>query len=124
MFGMDDYRELSKPRDLAKIAYLFMRDGCWEGEQLLSPAFAQAATSEQSAGGYPANTSYGFLWWVWRERGYRAFYGLGPGGRIVFAVPERDLIVVMITDETADTNDINLTRRLISEVIVPALPGH
>ena len=110
------------PRDLAKLAYLFMRGGRWEGEQLFSLAFAQAATSVQSTGGYPANTGYGFLWWVWSEKGYRAFYGLGPGGRIVLAVPEHDLIVVMMTDETLGADEINLTRRLISDIIVPAMP--
>jgi CubicO group peptidase (beta-lactamase class C family) len=110
------------PRDLAKIAYLFLRDGRWEGEQLVSSEFAERATSVQSAGGYPANTGYGFLWWVWNEGGYRAFYGLGLDGRILFAVPEQDRIVVVMTDETLSMGDINLTRRLISEVIIPALP--
>jgi CubicO group peptidase (beta-lactamase class C family) len=111
------------PRDLAKFAYLFLTDGCWEGERLLSPEFVQEAISVQSAGGYPAGTGYGFLWWVWNARGYPAFYGLGQGGRIVFAVPEQELIAVVTTDETLGMDDINLTRRLISEVIIPALPA-
>jgi CubicO group peptidase (beta-lactamase class C family) len=111
------------PRDLAKIAYLYLRQGVWEGQQIVPAEFVQAATSAQSAGGYPGNTSYGLLWWVWNERGLSAYYALGYAGRMVFVAPEHDLIVIIVTDDTLDTDHINVTRRLVTDVIVPLVAG-
>lgn len=47
-------------RDLARFGHLFAAQGEWAGEQLLSPAFVQEATSASQE----LNPRYGLLWWL------------------------------------------------------------
>lgn len=51
----------SSCHDLARIGYLMMRGGAWNGEQLVSDQFVAEATSKSSS---PLNSAYGLLWWV------------------------------------------------------------
>ena len=49
--------------DMAKLGYLYLRGGEWDGTQLVSRTWIDAAISEQ----IPANTlsdGYGFQWWI------------------------------------------------------------
>lgn len=50
----------SSCHDLARIGYLMMRGGKWNGQQLVSEQFTKEATSTSSQ----LNAAYGLLWWV------------------------------------------------------------
>ena len=82
------------PRDLAKLGYLYLRDGEWDGQQLLSSTYIDTATSViipgQSFGGY------GFLWWTGSmgRNAYAVYAAVGLGGQYLWVVPDLDLIVV------------------------------
>ncbi len=43
------------PHDMAKLGYLFLNKGLWDGQQVVSPAWVKAATS---------GSSYGYQWWL------------------------------------------------------------
>jgi CubicO group peptidase (beta-lactamase class C family) len=47
--------------DLARFGYLFLRDGNWEGEQVLPEEWVEEATGGSSQ---DINDAYGFLWWL------------------------------------------------------------
>ncbi|MBN2336823.1 serine hydrolase, partial [Candidatus Bathyarchaeota archaeon] len=51
-----------RPRDMAKIGYLFLNDGEWDGEQLVSEGWVREATRHR----IDANLrdGYGYQWWV------------------------------------------------------------
>jgi len=51
-------------RDMAKLGQLYLQGGVWSGKALMSSAYAEAATRQQSSGGAPLNLGYGYLWWV------------------------------------------------------------
>ena len=51
-------------RDLARFGYLFLRDGNWDGEQIVPEAWVDEATGAPSQ---EHNAAYGFLWWLNRE---------------------------------------------------------
>jgi CubicO group peptidase (beta-lactamase class C family) len=110
-------------RDVAKIGYLHLRHGVWESQQLVGREYVRAATTAHTAGGYPGNTGYGYLWWVSQEREHYAFYALGFGGKTLVAVPDLDLLVVIMTDDSLDNDHINQPRLLLSEHIIPAIPA-
>jgi len=110
-------------RDMAKIGYLHLRRGAWDGQQLVAADYIRAATTAQTAGGYPAKTPFGYLWWVSRERGHSAFYALGFGGKTLVVVPALDLLVVVMADDSLDSDHINQPRLLISDHIIPAIPA-
>ncbi len=47
--------------DMARFGYLFLRDGDWDGTQIVPADWVQAATGQPSQ---DLNSSYGFLWWL------------------------------------------------------------
>jgi CubicO group peptidase (beta-lactamase class C family) len=89
------------PRDMARFALLYERDGEWEGRQII-PAEWVARSSEP----YVRDTSpedpdfdvgYGYQWWVFNDGsdGEPIMYGSwGWGGQFALIVPELDLIGV------------------------------
>ena len=71
------------PHDMAKLGYLFLNKGLWDGQQVVSPAWVKAATN---------GSSYGYLWWL-KPSG--AYFATGRGGQEIWVLPDRDMIVVM-----------------------------
>jgi len=84
------------PRDLAKIAYLFLKGGVWDGRRVVEPDWVKASLTPQvtvSADG----VKYGFKWWLYpygRDQGRLAWAGSGFGGQRPIVFPEYDLIAV------------------------------
>lgn len=60
----------SSCRDMARFGYLFLRDGVWDGEQVLPEGWVDEATGQPSQ---DLNSGYGYLWWINRP-------GDQPGG--------------------------------------------
>jgi CubicO group peptidase (beta-lactamase class C family) len=82
------------PRDLAKIGYLYLKDGVWEGARILPEGWTAASTRRQSdPGGEDAGMKYGYQWWVLPGTP-AAFAGIGYGGQLLVVVPRLELITV------------------------------
>lgn len=86
--------------DLARIAYLFLRGGVWDGEQIISKQWVEASTAPVVPDTRPDNgrqdTGYGYQWWVGRPENGRPtiYFGSGYGGQFPIVVPELDIVVV------------------------------
>ncbi|MDE2875878.1 MAG: serine hydrolase [Gemmatimonadota bacterium] len=86
--------------DLARIGYLMLREGEWDGRQIVSREWVRASTSPVVADVYPGNnrrdSGYGYQWWVpvHEDGATRVFAGNGYGGQFVHIVPEHDLVSV------------------------------
>ncbi len=82
-------------RDHARFGLLFMNDGAWAGEQLISKEWVDEVQVSSSA-----NESYGYMWWL--NRGSRVntdipdnvFYASGFGGNYIMVDQENGLVVV------------------------------
>lgn len=85
-------------RDLAKIGYLYLHDGVWEGQRLLPEGWVAASTSPKvdTRPGVERSRKYGYQWWVlpYGAAGKHAYAALGYGGQRLLVVPEHDLIAV------------------------------
>jgi len=85
-------------RDLAKIWYLFMRNGNWDGKQVVSPEWVRASVAPAIAvSALPGAAKYGFKWWLYahpRDSTRFVWGGSGFGGQLPMALPDEDLIVV------------------------------
>jgi CubicO group peptidase (beta-lactamase class C family) len=102
------------PHDMAKIGYLFLNKGEWDGEQIISKEWIEEATQEQ----VEANTllpGYGFQWWVSPEGYYSA---IGYKGQFIHIVPEYKLIMVT-TSRNAD--DFYRIQQLLTNYVIPAI---
>jgi CubicO group peptidase (beta-lactamase class C family) len=80
-----------RPLDLARIGYLYLRKGMWNGKRILSEDWVGQATSGHiaTAGG----ERYGYQWWVPQDGIYEA---RGRGGQRLIVWPEQDLVIVML----------------------------
>lgn len=81
-------------RDMAKLGYLYLHSGVWDGQQIISNQWVQTATKKYSA---PEGTQgYGYQWWIYPS--YDAYAARGRYGQTIFVDPEHDLIVVTPAD--------------------------
>lgn len=85
-------------RDLARIWYLFLKNGVWSGTQVVSPEWIRQSVSPAiRVADAPNAPSYGLKWWLYPnplDSTRFIWSGSGFGGQIPMAVPELDLIVV------------------------------
>jgi CubicO group peptidase (beta-lactamase class C family) len=80
------------PRDMAKIGYLMLHQGRWEGKQIVSSKWVEEATRLQKKTGRGDN--YGYGWWVPPPTQFIEFAAEGRGGQYIRVLPELNLIVV------------------------------
>ncbi|MDH5607910.1 MAG: beta-lactamase family protein [Cyclobacteriaceae bacterium] len=83
-------------RDQARFGLLFLRDGRWGDQQLVSGDWIKAARQPSEA-----NESYGYMWWL--NRGERKwdgvdddsiYYAAGFGGNFIVVDEANDLVIV------------------------------
>jgi CubicO group peptidase (beta-lactamase class C family) len=104
-------------RDLAKLGYLYLNGGRWDGTQVVPADYVSASTQPQSD---PGIGDYGYQWWVTDDYGYESFRAQGYGGQLIYVIPELDLVVVITSDPDQERNDAG---NLVWATIVPAVTG-
>jgi CubicO group peptidase (beta-lactamase class C family) len=114
--------------DMAKLGYLYLNNGVWDGVEIIPADFAQAATIYQSVGDATGGwANYGYQWWVTATgAGYPAYFALGYGGQHVFVVPALDLVVVTAIERRVDPSELRTPRYLIESIAAataPDVPG-
>ena len=104
-----------QPRDLAKLAFLYLHHGRWGGHQIVPAAWVEQSTTDQVA---DPRYDYGYLWWLDRADGYA--YMAGLYGQLAVVDPGKDLVAVITAHfpGTVDGNSVN--RRLLETYILPA----
>ncbi len=83
--------------DLAKIAYLFLKNGVWEGKQIVSPAWVRDSLTPSTIVSAATGVKYGFKWWLYpysKDDPRLAFGGSGFGGQKPLVIPAYDLVLV------------------------------
>jgi CubicO group peptidase (beta-lactamase class C family)/uncharacterized protein (DUF2164 family) len=86
---------LMKTRDIAKVGYLYLNNGFWENNQLISEAYIKESTREHIYGNFPESNPYGYLWWVNDIEKHKAFHAGGFGGQALYVIPDLQLIFVI-----------------------------
>lgn len=86
-----------RPRDWAKLGYLWMNHGRWEDRQLVPADWMESASEVHSRASWGDHYGYGF--WIHPDRNPPEFEALGRGGQRVSMLPARNLIVVFTGGE-------------------------
>jgi len=86
-----------RPRDWAKLGYLWLNHGRWEDQQLVPVDWMEAATQVHSRASWGDQYGYGF--WIHADRKPPEFEALGRGGQRVSVLPALNLIVVFTGGE-------------------------
>jgi CubicO group peptidase (beta-lactamase class C family) len=79
-----------RPRDAAKFGYLFLNNGTWDGNQIISKDWVNSSTNTFTR--LEADTGYGYQWWTNPALDY--YYAAGLYGQYIFVVPDEDLLVI------------------------------
>jgi CubicO group peptidase (beta-lactamase class C family) len=100
------------PRDMAKLGYLYLNDGVWDGKQIVSAKWVVTATQKHT--GTDGELGYGYQWWTYPS--LDAYTALGLYGQTIFVIPKLNLVIVT----TAQMENHDEIFKLIENYIVPA----
>lgn len=102
------------PRDIAKLGYLYLHEGNWDGKQVVSADWIKYATLTHTATD-SANLGYGYQWWTVPDLG--GYAALGLYGQTIIVAPGSDLVVVT----TAEVPSHDEIFQLVENYILPAV---
>lgn len=99
------------PIDLARIGYLYLRNGCWEGQQIFPKDWIHGILTnaiplvKKFHGSIPAG--YGGMWWLLPlektkiENSFDILMAYGHWGQFLFVIPQYDMVIVMTQNDSA-----------------------
>jgi CubicO group peptidase (beta-lactamase class C family) len=90
-------------RDLAKIGFLYLNNGYWNGQPIVPERWVKESTDQHiQASRHPiyGRFGYGYQWWVKTVDGCSSFRAWGRRGQFIVVVPQLDLVVA-VTSATA-----------------------
>lgn len=100
-----------KPRDMARFGYLYLRQGHWEGRQVVQNNWIADSITPHTAG-------YGYQWWLRKIQDVFVYSAVGQGGQHIFCVPQQDIVVVVTSTMGARWRDRWL---LMEKYVIPAV---
>lgn len=101
-------------RDAAKFGLLYLHNGTWDGEQIISANWVQ--NSVETITNVDTNRGYGMQWWTSPSGDY--FYAAGLYGQYIVVVPRFDLIIVF-TSGSGNPDYPHL--RFVDDYVIPAV---
>lgn len=82
--------------DMARFGLLFLNDGKWKGEQLISERWINNAITPSTP-----NVNYGYMWWLnkkgsrhWENVSEEIYYAAGFGGNFIIVDKTHNVVVV------------------------------
>ena len=106
--------------DLAKIYYLYLKEGDWNGKQLVSSEWVKASVTPAIDVG--RTVKYGYKWWLYEYGSVTkyAWAGSGFGGQFPIIIPEYDIVAVFTgwntTGGAPSLRPTEAIRRLVNAV--------
>ena len=87
-------------RDLARFGLLFLREGRWQNDQIISSDWVKKSTATHSK--IAPDSGYGYMWWTGTREGFlpgvnindHSYHASGWGGHKVLVLPYRNLVIV------------------------------
>ncbi len=113
-----------RPRDMAKIGYMMLKNGNWRGKQLVSKAWVEASTQTHING---LGSGYGYQWW--RGKAFvngqviKVLYASGHGGQKIFMIPQLDLVAVFTSKVFNPTGHSGPEKLLVKYILPSMIPA-
>ncbi|QTH43161.1 serine hydrolase [Cohnella sp. LGH] len=111
-----------RPRDMAKLGYLYLQKGKWQGDQIVSESwveesFTRYVTAEETYG-------YGYLFWLseFKDKSgnpVSVYEASGYGGQHIQIIPQWDTVIVVTSDH--ESKDDSISDKLILDYVIPAI---
>jgi CubicO group peptidase (beta-lactamase class C family) len=98
------------PHDMAKIGYLYLHNGVWDGKQIISSSWIDRVRDGKVTATYGFH--YANLWWSLPEKG--AYMAQGRHSQLILVLPKLDIVAIM-TGVMPD-DEFYPVRRLIDDI--------
>lgn len=117
-----------RPRDMAKFGYLFLNDGNWKGEQIISNEWINISTQKTiNPNDYVVDFNwadgYGYQWWIWENVygfEFQAYLAAGWGGQWIIVCPLKNLVIVSTAGNYY--TDVKMSiEYIIAHYIIPSI---
>jgi CubicO group peptidase (beta-lactamase class C family) len=119
-FGGNDM--VLSPMSLLRFGEMHRLGGAWDGTQVLSEAWIEAAWTPRTRSPFSGD-QYGYGWFVSSVGGHKMVYARGYGGQMIYIVPALGLTVVITSDPNRPARSHGYAgdlRDLLANDIVPA----
>jgi CubicO group peptidase (beta-lactamase class C family) len=114
-----------KPRDMAKIGYLFLKGGKWHNKRIVSQHWVDDSVRDYAKQDVFLGTGYGYQWWYGKTiingQCIEAFYAAGHGGQYIFVCPSLDCVTVVTSKWIGNPLGEFRPQMLLVNFILPAM---
>ncbi|MDJ0793182.1 MAG: serine hydrolase [Woeseiaceae bacterium] len=116
-----------KIRDQLKFGQLFVNDGVWDGQQLISAAWiADSVTPRVDISSWATySEAYGFQWWLdtfnFRQQGAEAWVTAGYGGQYTFCFPDLNLVVAFTGRNYTNPNGVTRLYEMVQDFVIASV---
>ena len=108
-------------RDMAKIGYLYLNEGMWDGLQIIPKEWVVESTrkqievidSEQWIGG-----GYGYQWWILSVNDHSAYTAWGYDGQHICVIPDLEMVIIITGSGGGFTRKY---LKIINDFILPSI---
>jgi CubicO group peptidase (beta-lactamase class C family) len=83
------------PADAAKIGYLWLNRGKWEGKQVVSESWVEQSSRRQVSTYPPWQDDYGYGWWIMKGGDIQHYAAAGRGGQRIGVIPPLNAVAVV-----------------------------
>ena len=100
---------------MAKLGYLMLMNGQWEGKEILTQEWIEKATSPQI--NVSDSWDYGYQFWIPKDLGYKSYFFRGhypPVSKRIVVIPELNMVIAYL----GETRDL---KGIIKKYIIPAI---
>lgn len=91
------------PTDMAKIGQLYLNNGLWYNQQIISPHWIHESIKAQSRWG---SLSYGYLWWPINTYRYNDYAALDDGDNVIYVSPRENIVIVIAAQFNPKSKDM------------------
>jgi CubicO group peptidase (beta-lactamase class C family) len=114
-----------RPRDMAKFGYLFLNDGIWQNERIISQKWIDESTFKHInlIQNWSDLDGYGYQWWLWQTifaEDFPAYAASGWGGQWIIICPALNIIVVS-TGGNYYTQEVLSIQSILMNYIIPSI---
>jgi len=96
--------------DLAKLGRLYLNNGVWDNQQILSQSFIYEATKRDTSNGSALNFQYNFRL---GPKQYGSYYSRGLYGQLIYIYPKENIIIVRVGEA-----DLNYNPQFINHIVL------
>ena len=91
------------PRDMAKIGFLYLNEGKWDGKKIISKRWIEESTKKSSEDRFIdiGGNYYGYQWYIDEIEGHYVYFAQGAYGQFIYVIPDLEIVAVFTSGHDA-----------------------